>query len=217
MPKVKLYNVEGEQVGERELAPAVFGVEVNPNVVHEVMVGLMANSRQPLAHTKTKGEVRGGGAKPWKQKGTGRARQGSSRNPHWVGGGVAFGPRSERDYTKKINVKTKRKAVCMALSDKVANDQLVLVEKLAAKDEKLAGKTKGINAVLSKLPAKGKLMLLAAGKDEMLSRATRNLQKVHLVNVGSLNLVDVLKAHYVVTTPDAAEKLAQLYTVSKKA
>ncbi|HTM69238.1 MAG TPA: 50S ribosomal protein L4 [Candidatus Binatia bacterium] len=207
MPKVKLYSVEGKAVGEKELAPSVFGVAVNPHVVHEVMVGLAANGRQSLAHTKTKGEVRGGGKKPWKQKGTGRARQGSTRNPQWVGGGVAFGPRSERDYTKKINAKTKRKALCMALSDKVADEKLVLVESLGAKN----GKTKEINTVLGKLPVKGKLMLVAAGKDEMLARSTRNLKNVNLVNVGSVNMNDIIRAEYVVTTPEATDKLEKMY------
>ncbi len=211
MPKVKLYNVEGKAVGEKELKAEIFGVAVNPNVVHEVMVGLMANSRQPLAHTKTKGEVRGGGKKPWKQKGTGRARQGSTRNPHWIGGGVAFGPRAERDYTKKINAKTKRKALCMVLSDKVASDKLVLVEALDAKN----GKTKEINSVLGKLPVKGKLMLIAPGRNESLARSTRNLQNVNLVNVGSVNITDIIRAEYVVTTPEATDKLEKMY--AKKA
>ena len=211
MPKVKLYSIEGKAVGEKELASSVFGVAVNPHVVHEVMVGLAASARQSLAHTKTKGEVRGGGKTPWTQKGTGRARQGSTRNPQWVGGGVAFGPRSERDYTKKINAKTKRKALLMVLSDKVADDKLVLVESLEAKN----GKTKEVNKVLGKLPVKGKLMLVAAGRDEMLARSTRNLQKVHLVNVGSLNMNDVLRAEFVVTTPEATDKLEKMY--AKKA
>jgi large subunit ribosomal protein L4 len=208
MPKVKLYNVEGKAVGEQDLNAAVFGVKVNPNLVHEVMVGLMANARQPLAHTKTKGEVSGGGKKPWKQKGTGRARQGSTRNPQWVGGGIVFGPRSERDYSKKINAKTKRKALCMVLSDKVASEKFVLVEALDAKN----GKTKEINSVLGKLPATGKLMLIGAGKNEMLSRSVKNLKKVNLVNVGSVNINDILKADFVVTTPDATEKLEKMIT-----
>lgn len=207
MPKVKLYNVEGKAVGDKELNKDVFGVAVNPNVVHEVMVGLMANARQALAHTKTKGEVRGGGRKPWKQKGTGRARQGSTRNPQWIGGGIVFGPRSERDYSKKINAKTKRKALCMVLSDKVANDKLVLVETLDAKN----GKTREIATVLGKLPVKGKLMLVGAGRNEMLGRSTRNLKNVNLVNVGSVNLNDVLKAEYLVTTPEATDKLEKMY------
>jgi large subunit ribosomal protein L4 len=207
MPKVKLYNVEGKEVGEKDLSASIFGVKVNPTVVHEVMVGLMANARQPLAHTKTKGEVSGGGKKPWKQKGTGRARQGSTRSPQWAGGGIVFGPRSERDYSKKINAKMKRKVLCMVLSDKVASDKYVLVEALESK----AGKTKEVTSMLGKLPVKGKLMIIGAGKNEMLARSTRNLKKVNLVNVGSININDILRAEYVVTTPEATDKLEKMF------
>ncbi len=207
MPKVNLYNVEGKVVGERELSQAVFGVAVNPAVVHEVMVGLMANARKPLAHTKTKGDVRGGGKKPWKQKGTGRARQGSTRSPQWAGGGIVFGPRNERDYTKKINAKLKKKAFMMALSDKVASERLVLVEELAAKD----GKTKQINGVLAKLPVKGKIALVNTAKNELLARSVKNLQKTSLFGTGNISLNDVLRADYLVLTPDVVEKFETTY------
>ncbi len=207
MPKVNLYNVEGKVVGERDLSQAVFGVVVNPSVVHEVMVGLMANARKPLAHTKTKGDVRGGGKKPWKQKGTGRARQGSTRSPQWAGGGVVFGPRSERDYTKKINAKMKKKAFMMALSDKVANERLVLVEELAAKE----GKTKQITSVLSKLPVKGKVALVNTAKDLLLARSVKNLQKTSLFGTNNISLNDVLRADYLVLTPDVVEKFEATY------
>ncbi len=207
MPKVNLYNVEGKVVGERDLSQAVFGVAVNPSVVHEVMVGLMANARKPLAHTKTKGDVRGGGKKPWKQKGTGRARQGSTRSPQWAGGGIVFGPRSERDYTKKINAKMKKKAFMMALSDKVANERLVLVEELVAKE----GKTKQITGVLSKLPVKGKVALVNTAKDLLLARSVKNLQKTSLFGTNNISLNDVLRADYLVLTPDVVEKFEATY------
>jgi len=207
MPKVKLYNGEGKTVGETELRADVFGVKVNPEVVHEVMVGLMTNARQPLAHTKTKGEVRGGGKKPWKQKGTGRARQGSTRNPQWIGGGVAFGPRKERNYDLKINRKMKRQAMCMTLSDKVAHDRLVLVDDVIAAN----GKTKEVSALLSKLPVKGKLLLVSAGSDAKISRATRNIKEVRFVTTASLAMNDVLKAAYVVTTPAATAAIEKMY------
>ncbi|HEX7404246.1 MAG TPA: 50S ribosomal protein L4 [Usitatibacter sp.] len=209
---MKLYDTAGKVVGEKQLDPSVFGVAVNPNVVHEVMVGIQANARNPYAHTKTKGEVRGGGKKPWAQKGTGRARQGSSRNPHWIGGGVAFGPRSDRDYTKKINRKMQQRAFTMVLSDKLASDQLILVEKLEAKD----GKTKGTAAMLAKLPIKGKIALVNAAKDELFTRSIRNLPSVTLYGAGNIGLVDVIRAHYVVMTPEAAEKFEKTYG-SKKA
>jgi len=208
MPKVKLFNVEGKSVGEKELRADVFGVAIDPTVVHEVMRSLMANARRPWAHTKTKGEVRGGGKKPWKQKGTGRARQGSTRNPQWIGGGVAFGPRTERNYEVKINRKAKRQAMCMTLSDKVANERLILVEDVSAKN----GKTKEVRSLLKNLAlGKGKVLMVAAGKDEKLARGSRNIQGVRYVNTGSLGMNDVLKAAYVITTPEATAAIEKLY------
>lgn len=209
---VKLYNTEGKVVGERELNPAVFGVTVKPALIHEVVTGIMAAARRPYAHTKTKGEVRGGGKKPWKQKGTGRARQGSIRSPQWAGGGIVFGPRSERDYVKKINRKAKRQALCMTLSDKTANERLVLVESLASD----GGKTKATVALLKRLPVKGKIALLAAGSDALLSRSVHNLPDIRLSQVGNVSVLDVLRAEYVVTTPEAAERLEKLCAASAK-
>jgi len=203
MPKVKVYNQEGKVTGEQELSAKVFGVAIIPTVVHEVMVGLRANSRHPWAHTKTRGNVRGGGKKPWKQKGTGRARQGSIRSPQWAGGGIVFGPLSERDYTKKINRKQKEKALLMTLSDKTANERLLLVEGLGSKE----GKTKVFSSMLAKLPVKGTSTVVVSGRDEMLARATRNLQDVRLVTTSSLGLVDVLNSDYLLMTPDAAKKI----------
>jgi len=207
MPKVKLYNTEGKVVGEKSLKADVFGVAVNPTLVHEVMVGLMASARQPLAHTKTRGEVRGGGRKPWKQKGTGRARHGSSRSPIWVGGGITWGPRKERDYTKKINRKSRKQALLMALSDKVANERLVLLEELDSK----TGKTKDTVSLLGKLPVKGKLILVTSGRSDLLSRSVRNLKTVRLLGSGSVGLMDVLKADGLVLTPEAAERFEKTY------
>jgi len=211
MLKVKLYDAEGKASGEKQLDSSVFGVKVNPATVHEVMVGLQANARGNYAHTKTKGEVRGGGKKPWKQKGTGKARQGSTRNPHWIGGGVAFGPRSERDYTKKINAKLKKSAFTMVLSDKVANDKLILIEKLVSKD----GKTKNAAALLAKLPIKGRLAVVNASKDDQYARSVRNLKKVRLFGAGNISLVDVIRAEYLVLTVDAVEKLEKVYGAKK--
>ena len=213
MPKVKLYDIEGKVTGEKELSADVFGVKINPNVVHEVMVGIQSSARRPWANAKTRGEVRGGGKKPWKQKGTGRARHGSSRSPIWVGGGITFGPRSDRNYFKKINKKQKQQVFRMTLSDKVANDRLVLVETLTAKD----GKTKALATLLGKLPmkGKGKLIMLANGRDENLVRGSRNLKTTHVFQVGDMSVVDVLRADYVLTTPEAVDKLEKLYGKSK--
>ncbi len=207
MPKLKLYNTEGKVVGEKKLDDKVFGVKPVAEVVHEVVTGLLASARQPWAHTKTRGEVRGGGKKPWKQKGTGRARQGSTRSPIWVGGGITFGPRSERDYGKKVNRKMKRLAMVMSLSDKASGEQLVLVESLPVKD----GKTREVAALVGKLPVKGKITLVQSGRDALLQRASRNLKNVNLVGVGSLGLLDILRADYLLMTPDAAAKLESKY------
>ncbi len=213
MPKVKLYNTEGKVVGEKNLKADVFGVAANPVLVHEVMTGILASARQPLAHTKTRGEVRGGGKKPWKQKGTGRARHGSSRSPIWVGGGITWGPRKERDYTKKVNRKSRQQALLMALSDKVADELLVLLEGLDSK----TGKTKDTAAMLGKLPVKGKLVLINSGRSELLSRSVRNLKTVRLLGAGSVGLLDVLKADSLVLSPEAAEQFEKTYGKKAKA
>jgi large subunit ribosomal protein L4 len=207
MPKVKLYNSEGKQVGEKQLSAEVFGVKIKPAIVHEVMIGLMASARKSYAHTKVRGDVAGGGKKPWKQKGTGRARQGSTRAPQWRGGAVIFGPRSERDYVKKINSKLKRQALLMALSDKLASDRLVLVEELSAPK----GKTRELSGLLAKLPVSGKSIAVVPVRDEMLSRSVKNLKSVRLVTTESLGLIDLLKAKTLVLTPQSADRLEAKY------
>jgi len=209
--KAKLYDSKGQAKGERELPAGVFDVPVKPELVHEVLVSLEAIARQPLAHTKTRGEVSGGGKKPWRQKGTGRARHGSIRSPIWAGGGVTFGPRKERDYSKKINRRTKRLAFIMALSDKVADERVLLVEAFGVKD----GKTKEIVGLIGKLPIKGRTLLLAAGRDENLSRSVRNLKKVRLAGIGDVNLKQVLEADYLLATPEAVDKLAAAFGPKK--
>jgi large subunit ribosomal protein L4 len=206
MPKVKLYNSEGKQVGDKQLSAEVFGVKVKPALVHEVMVGLMASARKPYAHTQVRGDVTGTGKKPWKQKGTGRARQGSTRAPQWKGGAVIFGPRNDRDYTVKINAKVKKQAVLMALSDKLAGDKLVLIDALSSK-----GKTRELADVLAKLPVTGKAVAVIPGRDELLARSVRNLKGVNLVTTSSLGLLDLLKAETLVLTADAADKLEAKY------
>ncbi len=147
MPKVKVYNQDGAIVGSQELSEKVFGVEPKAAVIHQVAKAMMANKRQVLAHTKTRGEVRGGGIKPWRQKGTGRARHGSIRSPLWVGGGVTFGPRNDRNFKQKINNKMRRKAIAMGLSDRVKEDKFVVLDKIEMGEIK----TKGIIKMFGKL------------------------------------------------------------------
>lgn len=207
MPKVKVYNSEGKQVGDKQLSGDVFGVAVKPSVVHEVMLALQANARKPYAHTQVRGEVTGGGKKPWKQKGTGQARQGSTRAPQWKGGAVIFGPRSERDYTVKINAKVKKQAFVMALSDKLASGKLILIEAVAAPK----GKTRELASLLAKLPVPGKAVVAIPVRDELLSRSVKNLKKVNLVTTSSLGLLDLLRSETLVLTSAAADKLEAKY------
>jgi large subunit ribosomal protein L4 len=202
MAKVKIYNAQGKSVGEKTLDDKVFGVKVNPNAVHEVIVSMRASARTPVANTKTRGEVSGGGKKPWKQKGTGRARQGSIRAPQWKGGGTIFGPRAERDYSLKINRKARRNAFCMVLSDKVANEKLVLVEKIETK-----GKTKEVAGLMAKLPISGKTTIVVPKTDTMLARGSRNISGVRTVTVNDIGLMDVMNAQYLVMTPEATDAL----------
>ncbi|MEA3249189.1 MAG: 50S ribosomal protein L4 [Patescibacteria group bacterium] len=208
MPKIKIYNSNGKVVGDKKLRDDIFGVSVNPELVHEVVVGVMASARKPFAHSKTRGEVRGGGKKPWKQKGTGRARHGSRRSPIWVGGGITFGPRKIRDYSKKINRKVRQHVMAMTLSDKVADEKLLLVESYGVGE----GKTKEFVGLMSKLPSRGKkIAVVTRETDGMLRRSTGNIQGVTLRNAGDLSLMDVLRAEYVLMTPEAVDRIEERF------
>ncbi len=212
MPKVKIYNMDGKVVGDKTLRDDVFGVAVNAELLHEVLVSVMASSRKPFAHAKTRGEVRGGGKKPWKQKGTGRARHGSRRSPIWVGGGITFGPRNIRDYSKKINRKVKQQAMAMSLSDKLAGEKLVLVESFGVKD----GKTKEFAGLLAKLPLGKSVTVVSRETDGLLRRSTGNIPGVTLRNSGDLGLLDVVKSECVLMTPEAAERIEAKFAAGKQ-
>lgn len=225
---IKKYNQEAEETGEQKLSSAVFGVKIKPELVHQAVVAQQANSRQILAHAKGRSEVRGGGKKPWKQKGTGRARAGSSRSPIWIGGGVTFGPTKERNFSLKINKKMKRSALLMCLSDKVKENRLILLDKIEL--DKI--KTKKMNEILKKfenkfarkIESKEKKdgakkvkkenfsALLALGdKSENIIKSARNLQKVGTVRSDGLNIVDILKYKYLITTVDSVKKIEKIY------
>jgi large subunit ribosomal protein L4 len=207
MPKISLYNTTGKAVGEMELSDAIFGVKPNPALVHEAVIAQRANKRRSVAHTKTKGEVSGGGKKPWKQKGTGRARQGSTRNPQWVGGGVAFGPRSERNFSVKFNKKAKRAALFMVLSDKVANNQLLAIESIPTE----APKTKMVAEMIKKLPVGRTTLIVSPASNPMLMRMVRNLPNVKLVTANSVSIEDVLGYRSVAFLKDAVGAFEKLY------
>ncbi len=207
MSKIKVYNMEGKVVSEREMAPKPFDVKANEGLVHLAAEAQMANSRTASAHTKTRGEVRGGGKKPWKQKGTGRARHGSIRSPIWVGGGITFGPRSDRNFSKKINRKTKKAALAMALADKVRNEAFLGLETITMSE----GKTKVMAAMLKKLPVGRKVLLVLPKADKMAIRASRNLENLWTVTAGDLNLVDVLKASTILAPVETIEMIEKGY------
>jgi len=208
MAKVKVYNQQGEATGEIELQANLFEVEANPALIHEVVVAQQANSREAIAHTKDRSEVRGGGRKPWRQKGTGRARAGTIRSPLWRGGGVTFGPTKERNFSKRVNKKAKQKALAMVLSDKVKNDRLIVVDTLKLPELK----TKNFVAVYEKLPVSGKKTLVVTDPENKdVQRAARNVPKVDLIGATSMNVVDTLSHEYLLVTKEAVEILHKTY------
>ncbi len=209
MIKVKLHNQEGQEIGEQKLNPKIFDVEVNEDLVHQVVVAQMANSRQVLAHAKDRSEVRGGGRKPWKQKGTGRARHGSTRSPIWIGGGVTFGPTKERNFSKKINKKMKKKALFMCLSDKVANKKLLVLDKLEIPE----AKTKILKSVLNKLPLEKKALVVLEKRDDKISKSISNLKDYKALRADSLNVLDVLKYDNLVLTVKGLKKIEETFKI----
>lgn len=212
MPAVKIYNMEGSVVGERELDPKVFAISGNPALLHQVVVAARANARLSLAHTKTRGEVRGGGKKPWKQKGTGRARHGSIRSPIWRGGGVTFGPRKERNWEQRLSKTMRRKALLMCLSDKVSSGRLVLLDRL----ELSAPKTKQIAALLAKLPVSGKILLAVPSLGETaVVRASRNLPAVEVIGAANLNALAIV-GHETLMLPIPALEIVEVTFKPKK-
>lgn len=197
-----LYNMKGEKVGEIELPEKIFGVPVNPDLVHFAAVVQSANGRQVLAHAKDRGEVSGGGKKPWKQKGSGRSRHGSSRSPIWRHGGVTFGPTKERNFGKKINKKMKQNAVSMMLSSKVADKELIVLDQFALSEPK----TRLMADLLKKLPINGKSTLVALpARDKNILLAAKNLPAVKTVMVNDVNVGDLLGYKYLLIPKKAIE------------
>jgi len=212
MAKVKVYNQEGKATGEIELKPELFEVATNPALIHQVVIALQAGMRDPIAHAKDRSEVRGGGRKPWRQKGTGRARAGSIRSPLWKGGGVTFGPTKDRNFSKKVNRKVRQKALVMTLSDKVAHDRLIVVESLKLPELK----TKAFIDFYNKLPVSGKKTLVITGpEDKEIQRAVNNVPKVDMIAATSLNVVAILDHEYILLAKDTIEQINKTYAVQK--
>lgn len=192
--QVDLYNMENRVVGKAELPERVFGAKWNPDLVHQVLVAQMANRRRPWAHAKDRSEVRGGGKKPWRQKGTGRARHGSIRSPIWIGGGKAHGPTKERDYSQKTNKKMRRLAIFSVLSNKLKSNNVKVFESLSTKEAKTKTLALALRPLLDmkKGAKKYDLLLIPGSKDVKLDRAARNLIKVKILEPDSLNTYDLL-------------------------
>jgi len=205
MAKVSVYNMEGKEVGTIELNDAVFGVEVNEHLVHMAVVQQLANNRQGTQKAKTRSEVSGGGRKPWRQKGTGHARQGSTRSPQWTGGGVVFAP-VPRDYSFKINKKEKRAALKSALTSRVLDNKLIVVDELKFDEIK----TKKFQAVMDNLKVK-KALVVIADNDEKVTMSARNIPTVKTALVNTINVYDILKGDTLVLTKEAVAKIEEVY------
>ncbi|MBO7650583.1 MAG: 50S ribosomal protein L4 [Lachnospiraceae bacterium] len=205
MANVKLYNKEGAEVGTLDLNDSIFGVEVNTHLMHLAVVSQLANKRQGTQSALTRAEVSGGGIKPWRQKGTGRARQGSIRSPQWKGGGVVFAPKP-RDYSVKMNKKEKAGAIKSALTSRVAEDKIFVLEDLAFDEIK----TKQVKTMLDKLSL-DKALIVTADKDENVILSARNLPGVRTVTSNAINVFDILKYSNLVITKDAVAKIEEVY------
>jgi large subunit ribosomal protein L4 len=214
MVTVSLYNLENKETEKIEVPSTLFGVPWNADLVHQAIAVQMANSRNDVAHVKERGEVRGGGKKPWKQKGTGRARHGSIRSPLWIGGGVTHGPRNEKDYTRKINKKMKIGALCSVLSKKFEDNEVVIVEGFPATD---ALKTKQFAQSVKalRLPRQTTTFVFADA-NRALYLPARNMAKVSCLSPKSLNIVDVLKAKKIVIEREALGEIIKHFHIEEK-
>lgn len=208
--KADLFNQKNEKTGTIDLPDAVFGVKWNPDLIHQALTVQMANQRKVLADTKDRGEVRGGGKKPWRQKGTGRARQGSTRSPLWRGGGVTFGPLKERNFSRKINQKMKQLAIFGIFSKKLNEQEIKIVDTLKLEDRK----TKNLaNLVKNFISPKESLLLIPAKENKNIYQAARNLAKAGALSPESLNVYDLLKYQKIILDQEAIETIAKHYKV----
>ena len=206
MPTIDVYNLEGKKVSTVDLKEEIFGIEPNENIVHSVLANYLANQRQGTQSTKTRAEVRGGGRKPWRQKGTGRARQGSIRAPQWVKGGIALGPKP-RSYKYTVNKKERRLAIKSLLSSKVLEKQLTVVDKLELSEIK----TKTMVKALSDLKVEGKTLIILAEKNENVFMSSRNIEGVKTILLNNINVYDLLKYNNLVLPLDTVKKIEEVY------
>lgn len=206
MPKTDVYNMNGEKVGEIELNDTIFGVEVSSHILHMAVVNQLANKRQGTQSTKTRGEVRGGGRKPWRQKGTGRARQGSIRAPQWIKGGIALGPKP-RSYKYRLPKKVRRLALKSALTTKVNAQDIIVLDKLDFDQIK----TKQMAKVLNNLKVDSSALIVLSDKNERVEKSARNIPNVKTVLYNTINVYDILKYDKFIITEDAVKKVEEVY------
>ena len=206
MPKVDVYDIKGKKVSDVELADSVFGIEPNEAIVHSVLVNYLANQRQGTQSTKTRAEVRGGGRKPWRQKGTGRARQGSIRAPQWIKGGIALGPKP-RSYKYTVNKKERRLAIKSILSSKVLEKELTVVDKL----ELTEIKTKTMVKALADLKVEGKTLIVVPENNKNVLMSARNIEGVKTITLNNINVFDLLKYTNLVLPLDTVKKIEEVY------
>ena len=206
MPKVDVYDMKGKKVSDVELAESIFGIEPNEAIVHSVLVNYLANQRQGTQSTKTRAEVRGGGKKPWRQKGTGRARQGSIRAPQWIKGGIALGPKP-RSYRYTVNKKERRLALKSILSSKVAENELTVVDKLEVKEIK----TKTMVKALADLKVEGKTLIVLPENNQNVFMSARNIEGVKTIALNNINVFDLLKYTNLILPLDTVKKIEEVY------
>ena len=206
MPKVDVYDIKGKKVSDIELADSVFGIEPNENIVHAVLVNYLDNQRQGTQSTKTRAEVSGGGKKPWRQKGTGRARQGSIRAPQWIKGGIALGPKP-RSYKYTVNKKERRLAIKSILSSKVLEKELTVVEKLELKEIK----TKTMVKALADVKVEGKTLIVLPENNQNVLMSSRNIEGVKTITANNINVFDLLKYTNLILPVDTVKKLEEVY------
>lgn len=205
MPTVGVYNKEGNKVADMELNESVFAAEVNEYALHQVVVALLANKRQGTQSTKTRSEVRGGGAKPWRQKGTGRARQGSIRSPQWIKGGIVFAPKP-RDYRMAVPKSMRKVAMKSALTTKVQDEQMIVLDELNFD----APKTKNVVAMLDAFKVK-KALIVTAESNEAVYKSARNIEGINVMPANNINVYDLLKYEKLIITKDAVSKIEEVY------
>ena len=211
MSRVIVYNTKKEKTGTLILPPELFDLKISSDLIHQALVTQMANSRKKIAQTKDRSEVRGGGVKPWQQKGTGRARHGSIRSPIWKGGGITFGPRTQRNFKKKINKKMKRKALFMALSSKLKDNELILINELKLKKPKTKEMAKILENFIKKENKIKSILIILSKKDQNIIRASKNIPFTKTILVNNLNILDLLSFKYLLITKPAIKIIKETY------